>query len=146
MKKKTGIYTLFLLFLMSAGVSVPRGWAQDIAPIIEQTSEPPVMVQAVMCEFIENFLPVTPAVVFSISLGRVFCFTAFDPVYEDTVVFHRWYRQDRLISNARLVLLPPKWSSFSSMQLRSADKGPWRVEIVDSREKVLKTLRFGISD
>jgi hypothetical protein len=146
MKKISGIYTVFLLGLMVTGVSVSRGWAQDLTPVLDPAPEPPVMVQAVMCEGIENFLPVNPAVVFSISLGRVFCFTAFDPVYEETAVFHRWYRQDRLISNARLVLLPPKWSSFSSMQLRSADKGPWRVEIVDSRENVLKTLRFGISD
>jgi hypothetical protein len=125
---------------------IPRAWAQDLEPVMESVPEPPVLVQAQMCEAIEKFMPVNPAVVFSISLGRVYCFTAFDPVYEETVVYHRWYRQDRLISNARLVLNPPKWSSFSSMQLRPADKGPWRVEVVDSRENLIKTLRFSISD
>lgn len=146
MKIISGIYTFFLVSLFVAGFSDPRAWAREPAPVIGPVSEPPVLIQAQMCESIERFLPVNPAVVFSISLGRIYCFTAFDPVYEETVVYHRWYRQDRLISNARLVLNPPKWSSFSSMQLRSADKGPWRVEIVDGREKVLKTLRFGISD
>lgn len=146
MKRISGIYTVFLLGLIMTGFSLSPGWAQDLAPVIEPVSEPPVLVQAQMCENIDRFLPVNPAVVFSISLGRVYCFTAFDPVYEETVVYHRWYRQDRLISNARLVLNPPKWSSFSSMQLRPADKGPWRVEIVDSQDKLMKTLRFGISD
>lgn len=146
MKIISGIYTFFLVSLFVGGFSIPRAWVQEPAPVIGPVSEPPVLIQAQMCESIERFLPVNPAVVFSISLGRVYCFTAFDPVYEETVVYHRWYRQDRLISNARLVLNPPKWSSFSSMQLRSADKGPWRVEIVDGREKVLKILRFGISD
>jgi hypothetical protein len=106
----------------------------------------PVLVQAVMCEAIERFKPVNQAVVFSISLGRVFCFTAFDPVPRETIVYHRWYRQDRLISNVKLVLTPPKWSSFSSMQLRDADKGPWRVEVIGFQENLMKTLRFSIVD
>lgn len=146
MKTIVGISGIFLMCLLAAVAGIPRAWSQDPAQVMESVPEPPVLVQARMCEAIEKFMPVNPAVVFSISLGRVYCFTAFDPVYEETVVYHRWYRQDRLISNARLVLNPPKWSSFSSMQLRSADKGPWRVEIVDSRDKIMKILYFGISD
>jgi hypothetical protein len=146
MKVFIGKNLVFLVCLLMALAVIRLGWAQDADQVMESAPEPPVLVHAQMCEAIEKFMPANPAVVFSISLGRVYCFTAFDPVYEETVVYHRWYRQDRLISNARLVLNPPKWSSFSSMQLRPADKGPWRVEIVDSQEKLLKTLRFSISD
>lgn len=146
MKISTGIFGVFLVCLVAAAAGIPLGWAQDQAVEIESVSEPPVLVQAEMCESIEQFKPVNPAVVFSISLGRVYCFTSFDPVFEETVIFHRWFRKDRLISNARLVLNPPKWASFSSMQLRPADKGPWRVEIVDSRDNLINTLRFSISD
>ncbi len=146
MKLSSNICAVFVVCLVAVVAGIPRAWAQDLEPVMESVPEPPVLVQAQMCEAIEKFMPVNPAAVFSISLGRVYCFTAFDPVYEETVVYHRWYRQDRLISNARLVLNPPKWSSFSSIQLRSADKGPWRVEIVDNREKLMKILRFSISD
>lgn len=146
MKMICGIYAFFVLTLIVAGFSLPLGWAQDTAPVTEPVSQTPVLVQAQMCEAIDKFQPVNPAVVFSISLGRVYCFTAFDPVFEESVVYHRWFRQDRLISSARLVLNPPRWSSFSSIQLRPADKGPWRVEIVDSQDKLIRTLRFGISD
>jgi len=146
MKLSCNICAVFVVCLVVLIAGISRTWAQDLEPVMESVPEPPVLVQAQMCEAIEKFMPVNPAVVFSISLGRVYCFTAFDPVYEETVVYHRWYRQDRLISNARLVLNPPKWSSFSSMQLRPADKGPWRVEIVDNREKLMKVLRFSISD
>ncbi|MEE4365102.1 MAG: DUF2914 domain-containing protein [Desulfotignum sp.] len=130
-----------LLLLPAAAFFTSHARARDTLSM-----DQPVLVEAVMCEAIEKFKPVNQAVVFSISLGRVFCFTEFDPVPQETTVYHRWYRQDRLISTAKLVLNPPKWSSFSSMQLREADKGPWRVEIVDSREKLMKTLRFSISD
>lgn len=146
MKRFIKICSVLIVCLISAVAGTSTIYAQDPAPVMEPYPESPVLVQAQMCEAIEMFLPVNPAVVFSISLGRVYCFTAFDPVFEESIVYHRWYRQDRLISNTRLVLNPPRWSSFSSMQLRSADKGPWRVEIVDRREKVLKILRFGISD
>lgn len=140
-----------LLFLPAAVFFGPHARAQNpLADDLLSGENPlllqPVLVQAVMCEAIERFKPLNQAVVFSISLGRVFCFTAFDQVQQETMVYHRWYRQDRLISNAKLVLNPPKWSSFSSMQLREADKGPWRVEVVDSQENLMETLRFSIVD
>lgn len=105
-----------------------------------------VLAQAVMCAGIENFQPVNPAVVFSISQGEVFCYSSFDPVYETSHIFHKWYKRDKLIFTMRLTLSPPKWSSFSRIQIRDADKGPWRVEIQDENETVLKTLRFSMAD
>ncbi len=104
------------------------------------------MVQSVMCESIENFQPVNPAVVFSISQGEVFCYSNFDPVIEKSFIFHKWYKKDKLIFTMRLTLSVPKWSTFSRIQIRNADKGPWRVEIRDSDEVLLKTLRFSMAD
>lgn len=104
------------------------------------------LVQAVMCESIENFQPLNPAVVFSISQGEVFCFSNFDPVIKKTHIFHRWYKKDKLIFTMRLTLSPPKWSSFSRVQLRDADKGPWRVEIRAADDSLLQTLRFSMVD
>lgn len=105
-----------------------------------------VLADAVVCERISNCRPVNPAVVFSVSQGEVFCFSAFDPVYEKTAIFHNWYKKDKLIFSMRLMLSVPKWSSFSRVQMRDADKGPWRVEIRDEDNNILKTLRFSMSD
>ena len=104
------------------------------------------MVQAVICESIDNFKPVNPGVVFSISSGEVFCFSEFDPVFEKTHVLHQWYKKDKLIFTMRLIISPPKWASFSRIQIRDADKGPWRVEIHDADGTILKTLRFSMAD
>ena len=104
------------------------------------------LVQAVMCESIDNFQPANPSVVFSISQGEVFCFSSFDPVVNKTYIFHKWYKRDKLIFTMRLTLSPPKWSSFSRIQLRDVDKGPWRVEIWDSNDILLQTLRFSMVD
>ena len=109
---------------------------------------PPKMVltQSVMCEQISNFQPKNPAVLFSMSQAEVYCFTGFDPVNENTWIYHDWYKKDKLIFSMRLKLSVPKWSCFSKIQMREADKGPWRVEIRDEDNNIVKTLRFSISD
>jgi hypothetical protein len=84
--------------------------------------------------------------VFSVSAGKVACYTAFDPVPRRTVVYHNWYRQDELNTTVRLVLQPPRWASYSSIQLREIDRGPWRIEVADQEGRVLHILRFSITD
>lgn len=101
---------------------------------------------AVMCEKIQNFDPVHPAVVFSISTERIICFNLFDPVPKQTYVFHKWYRRDNLSKRTRLTLKQPRWATFSSILLREGDKGPWRVEITNEKGKILRVLRFSITD
>lgn len=103
-------------------------------------------ITAVMCELVQQSAPVNQAVVFSIDVGRVACFTEFDQVSRPTIVLHKWYRKDHLIAVKRLSVTSGRRYSFSSMQLRDADKGPWRVEVTDAEANLLTTLRFSITD
>lgn len=123
-------------------VALPwTAWGQN-----ETDSAKLALARAVMCEAIQEYSPVNAAVVFSIEHGRVSCFTEFDPVPEKTFIHHRWYRQDSLITVKRLTINTPRWSTFTSVQLRDADKGPWRVEITDNNGNLMHTLRFSITD
>jgi hypothetical protein len=119
------------------------------ALMAEESSDPlgePTLTRAVMCESIQKFAPNNIAVVFSIDVGRIHCFTEFDPVPKQTIIFHKWYQSGNLVSVKQLTVNPPRWSSISSMQLRDADKGPWQVEVTDKNGKLLHTLRFSITD
>lgn len=59
-------------------------WALVIPSGVGLADQPRmVLADAVVCESISNFRPVNPAVVFSVSQGEVFCFSEFDPVYEN---------------------------------------------------------------
>jgi hypothetical protein len=51
-----------------------------------------------------------------------------------------------LVTSKRLTLKPPRWATFSSIQMREGDKGPWRVEIWDEQNQLIKTLRFSVTD
>jgi len=102
--------------------------------------------EAVICETLEAFKPLNVSVVFSVKTGSVMCFTAFDHVPEQTSIFHDWIRRGNLVFRKKLVLKTPRWSSVSSIQLREADKGPWRVAIRDADGNYLAILRFSITD
>ncbi len=101
---------------------------------------------AVMCEEIKDRKPVNKTIVFSIAARRAICFTSFSKVPEKVIIFHNWYKYDKLIARVRLRLQPPQWSSFSSIPLKEKDKGPWRVEVIDPKGKLLRVLRFSVTD
>ena len=102
--------------------------------------------KAVMAEKVENLVPVRSAIGFSVSIGQVYCYTTFDPVPQPTIIYHRWYHRENLSTQTRLRLYAPRWSTYSVIQLRETDKGPWRVEITDHNGRVLEILRFSITD
>ena len=104
------------------------------------------LTQAFMCEKVDNNTPINQAAVFSVSAGQVCCFTSFDPVPQPTLIYHRWYHSDELSTQIRLRLYPPLWSTYSQIQLRETDKGPWRVEVSDQNGKVFDVIRFSITD
>ena len=104
------------------------------------------LVQAFICEDIKDGIPTNPAVAFPISTAKIYCYTLFDQIVEDTVVYHQWFFRDKPSARIKLSIKQPRWSTYSSIQLREADKGPWRVEISDAGGRVLKTLRFSLTD
>lgn len=126
-----------VLLILAAIVRPPGAVAADKKLHLEK---------ALMCEGVRDLEPVNHAVVFSISIGRVSCFSSFDRVPRQTFIYHRWYHQDELSTKKKLFLKPPSWSTYSSIQLREADKGPWRVEVTDEKGTLFATLRFSVTD
>ena len=102
--------------------------------------------QAVMCEEIFANAPRNPTIVFSVNQKKAVCYSSFDQVPQKMIVYHNWYHRDVPSAKIRLTLKPPRWSAFSSIQLRKTDIGPWRVEITDGTGKVLSVLRFSVTD
>ena len=102
--------------------------------------------EAVMCEEIYSDAPRNPTSVFSASKEKAVSFSIFDPVPQKTVIYHNWYHRDVPSARIKLQLEPPRWSTYSSIQLRKTDIGPWRVEITDDKGHVFGVLRFSVTD
>jgi len=128
----------FLLFLPSA--------VQSQSDTNETTAGDVVLVQAQMCEDIQGQTPQNATTVFSIERRKAICFTSFDPVPVETVIYHHWFHRDRSSARIKLSLKPPRWSTYSSIQFRAQDIGPWRVEITDANGQIFQILRFSITE
>ena len=128
-------------FLSSQALSQDKG-----NPLSTPVSKKLTLVEATMCEGIKDYIPQNQAIVFSMTIGKVSCFTSFDPVPEKTFIYHKWFHRDKPSIKIKLSLQPPCWSTFSSIQLREADKGPWRVEVIDREGNILDIIRFSITD
>ena len=102
--------------------------------------------EAMVCERVIGGAPYNRAAVFSVSNNEVYFFTRFDDMPEEMVIYHQWYHRDSLAIQMRLKLRPPSWATYSSIGLRDSDIGPWRVEVTDTRNNVLKVLRFSVTD
>ena len=102
--------------------------------------------RAEVCEGLKERETYNPGVVFSSGIGKIICFTDFDPVPKKTFIYHAYYFNDKLSARIKLTLNPPRWATFSRIQLRETDKGPWRVEISDKDENILHIIRFSIVD
>jgi hypothetical protein len=138
----------FLLALVCISVLLgAKVFPQDPpSPSPSSDSEKPTLVQATMCTSLKEGSPCNPGAVFPVSQGKVLCFSSFDPVPRKTSIFHSWFHRDVLITRQKLTLNSPRWSTYSTIQLRESDKGPWRVEITDQDARLLEVLRFSITD
>ena len=125
------IFGFCLLFPLTAG---------------SQSGNQIALVNAVMCEDIKGNVPQDLTTVFSIERRTAVCFTAFDPVPEEAVIYHHWFHRDTPSARIKLNLKPPRWSTYSSIQLRAEDIGPWRVEITDAQGNIFHILRFSVTE
>jgi hypothetical protein len=145
-------FLVLIPVVLALAVAASNVFAQAVEQANAQVTEPteppqrPKLSTATMCERIDNLTPTRPGIVFSVSNGQVCCFTSFDPVPQPALIYHRWYHRDELSTQTRLRVYPPKWSTYSVIQLRETDKGPWRVEVTDQNGRVFTVLRFSITD
>ena len=86
---------LFLFLLVCMLVPAPVfSQAKDTSTSQPETSDkmsPELTLRrAVICERVKEFAPEKQAVVFSVTTGKIFCYTHFDPVPEKTDIYHSW--------------------------------------------------------
>jgi hypothetical protein len=145
MKKRT---LIIIVFAWIVGLyPFPGVFAQKGEDTKEDTTTQQLALdQAVMCEEIYESVPRNRTVVFSLAKERAVCFTSFETVPKKTFIYHNWYYRDIPSARIRLVVQPPRWSTYSSIQIRKTDVGPWRVEITDAQGKILRVLRFSITE
>ena len=141
-------YKIFLCFIVIPGLYFSQALLARPLPVLSAraASQGLSLEYAEICEGVKKLSPQNPAIIFSISLGKVSCFTSFNPVSQKTHIYHNWYSRDKLTTKVKLSLKPPRWSTFSTIQLRESDIGPWRLEITGKNGNIFKVMRFSITE
>ncbi len=142
----TGAARLTLIVSVLAVMFCLPCFTEEKAPVLKVP--PPVLKKAVLCEKVVKEKPVYEGVAFSAGKERLFCYNYFEPVYGEGYIFHKYYFKDVLINPKpkKLSIKPPSFATYSRIDLRESDKGPWRVEITDAEDNILTTIRFSITD
>ena len=140
------LFVLFSVVMLFGALPLSAQSPSDTGGDAEATNGTLALAKAVMCEDIQDQLPQNPTTVFSIERRKAICFTDFDPVPQKTVIYHHWFHRDRSSAKIKLSLKPPRWSTYSSIQCREEDIGPWKVEITDAEGRILQVLRFSITE
>ena len=89
--------------------------------------------------------PVEAGSSFSVSLGKLFCFTKINGALNPTHVTHVWSFDGTERARVELEVNSPSWRTYSSKIIENHEVGAWRVEVVDSAGNVLQTLNFEVT-
>ena len=87
--KKTLLFfsLFFICFLIPSQVCSQKQVESSSSPETKKLT----LVHAAMSEGIKDHYPRDEAIVFSIRIGSIYCFTDFEPVPEKADIYHRWF-------------------------------------------------------
>ena len=121
--------------------------AQEVIP--EKTMpfvEKMVVLESLACKKVKNNQPLYPGRRFPTDVGRVHCHTLLNNNSgKNSDIYHIWYMNGNLKAKVRIRVRDGKEiPAFSHREIKSNDKGTWKVEITDSDKKILDTVIFEV--
>ena len=105
-----------------------------------------VVLESLACKKVKNNQPLYPGRRFPTDVGRVHCHTLLNNNSgKSSDIYHIWYMNGNLKAKVRIRVRDGKEiPAFSHREIKSNDKGTWKVEITDSDKKILDTVIFEV--
>ena len=105
-----------------------------------------VVLESLACKKVKNNQPLYPGRRFPTDVGRVYCHTLLNNNSgKNSDIYHIWYMNGSLKAKVRIRVRGGKEiPAFSHREIKSNDKGTWKVEITDSDKKILDTIIFEV--
>ena len=100
---------------------------------------------AAVCTDVVDRQPVDSGTSFSVSTGRLYCYTRIVGAQDPTQVVHAWYFGDEERARVTLSVGGSNWRTYSSKQLQEHEIGAWRVEVLDADGNLLETVAFDVT-
>lgn len=100
---------------------------------------------AVISKNIVDRQPVEPGSSFSVSIGRLYCYSKVTNVETSTQIYHVWYFGETERARVALNINPPSWRTYSSKIIQAHEVGKWHVKIFDADNNLLKDVEFDLT-
>ncbi len=102
--------------------------------------------EIMICRGVYKRNPIKPGFNFTNNVDSLFCYTKISNNGSKQEIRHLWYYDDKLITSVVYnVKTSYNYRSWSKKTILPNQTGKWRVEIVDSREKLLGSREFEIA-
>ncbi len=95
---------------------------------------------AVICKDVVDRVPVDADTVFSVSVGKLCCFTRITGAQIPTTVTHVWYFEETERGRMALPVGSPNWRTMSSKIIQAHEIGRWHVDVLAPNGRVLFTI------
>ena len=98
--------------------------------------------EMVFCPAIEERVPVQPDSIFIDTVEKVYCYTRITGAADTASVFHVWYHEEVEKARVELVVRSADWRTWSSKKILEGWTGIWRVDVLLSDGKLLRSMEF----
>ncbi|MDJ0816503.1 MAG: DUF2914 domain-containing protein [Desulfobacterales bacterium] len=134
LKSRPNMFTLALILIFF----VPSS-------IYAQQSDSLNVATAVISKNIADRQPVEPGSSFSVSVGKLFCYSKVTNIQSSTQIYHVWYYGDTERARVALNVNPPDWRTYSSKIIQAHEIGKWHVKIIDDANNMLQDIEFDLT-
>ena len=134
-------------FFFSSGVCVAIMSLCLIIPFSSHAQQADALIveSASICTGVANREAVDAGTSFSVSVGKLYCFSKIADIQESTEIVHVWYYGETERARLSLGVNPPAWRTYSSKIIQTHEVGSWRVEILDASGNLLETTKFELT-
>lgn len=120
-------------------------YSASVEPVESPSAEDLSILEARICEGINEREPVAPGDVFPSDINALYCFSRVKS-NDSTEIKHIWYHNGEPVAEVPLNIgVSTGWRTFSSKTISATDKGNWKVEIVSAGGAPMRTIQFIIN-
>lgn len=128
----------FLFILVTVLIVMPlTTLAENEAPL--------TVFRASICYNIVEHEPLDLGTTFTSNVNKLYCFSEIMGAKTNTHITHVWYYMGAQRGKKQLRVHDERWRTYSSKLIQSFETGNWEVRIIDSKENILKILKFNIT-
>ena len=102
--------------------------------------------EIMICRGVYKRNPIKPGFKFTNNVDSLFCYTKISNSGSKQEIKHVWYYEEKLITSVVYnIKTSYNYRSWSRKNISSSQVGLWRVDIIDSKDKILGSREFEIS-